>query len=210
MAAIPPALRYRVLDVTARLGAESNADRLADLLAHARPWVAAEPELVELGLWMTDAGRPTGVRQQGCAWLALFPTEDAIDRLAAIALDADGAPALRDAAIRALTDRQLRDKHASTQWSASAIQLADDALFRLADAATTAGRIASPVLAHALRHVYSDGLSAVFARARSLWGAALECAATAPLARVLFVSIDDIQPVHRIRVLRLIAATLGD
>jgi len=50
----------------------------------------------------------------------------------------------------------------------------------------------------------------VFARAPGLWGDAIECFATAPLARVLFVSIEDIPPQHRVRVLRLIGATLGE
>jgi hypothetical protein len=206
MSAIPPAVRYRVLDAMGRIAAREEVARaFAELIAVGTPWLGADPSLVEVGLWMTDGPRDVAIRQLGCAWLALFPTERSIERLAALSTE----PPVRDAAIRALTDRQLRDKHPSTRWSAVAIQLADDALFRIADAATTAGR-ASPLLAHALRHVHSEGIAAVFARAPSLWGAALECSATAPLARVLAVSIDDIQPVHRIRVLRLIAATLGD
>lgn len=206
MSAIPPSLRYRVLDLMGRIAARQDvAGGLADLIDAGTPWLGADPSLVELGLWMTDGTREVALRQRGCALLALFPTDRAIERLAALA----GEPAVRDAAIRGLTDRQLRTKHPSTQWSREAVQLADDAMFRIADAATTAGR-ASPLLAHALRHVHSEGICAVFARAPSLWGAALECSATAPLARVLAVSIDDVQPVHRIRVLRLIAATLGD
>jgi len=206
MSAIPPAVRYRVLDLASRLASNQHlGERFEQLLEHGTPWLGADPSLVELGLWMTDARRDVALRRRGCAWLALFPTEDSIERLALLAIE----EALRDAAIRALADRQLRGKHPSTRWSPVAIQLADDALFRLADAATTAGRT-SPVLAHALRHVHSEHIAAVFARAPSLWGAAIECAATAPLARVLVVSIDDIQPEHRIRTLRLIAATLGD
>ncbi len=206
MSAIPPALRYRVLDGMGRIAArEDAATAFAELIEVGTPWLGADPSLLEVGLWMTEGGRDVAIRQLGCAWLALFPSERSIGRLAVLATELP----VRDAAIRALTDRQLRDKHPSTRWSPAAIQLADDALFRLADAATTAGR-ANPLLAHALRHVHSEGIAAVFARAPSLWGAALECSATAPLARVLAVSIDDIQPVHRIRVLRLIAATLGD
>ena len=56
----------------------------------------------------------------------------------------------------------------------------------------------------------ADALAAVFARAPGLWGEALECFATPPLARVLLVSIDDIPPQHRLRALRLIGATLGE
>src|SRR5207237_4640569 len=56
------------------------------------------------------------------------------------------------------------------------------------------GKIASDQLTHALRHVRADALAAVFARAPGLWGDALECFASAPLARVLFVSIEDIPP----------------
>ncbi|MEJ7603088.1 MAG: hypothetical protein WKG01_34695 [Kofleriaceae bacterium] len=90
------------------------------------------------------------------------------------------------------------------------MQLADEALWNLADAATTSGKIASEQLPQALRHVQLDALAATFARAPGLWGDALECFATPPLARVLFVSIDDIPPQHRLRVLRLIAATIGE
>jgi len=79
-----------------------------------------------------------------------------------------------------------------------------------AAASTARGKITSEELPHALRHVASDGLAAVFARAPGLWGDALECFASPPLARVLAVSIEDIPPQHRVRVLRLVAATLGE
>jgi hypothetical protein len=104
----------------------------------------------------------------------------------------------------------LRAKHPSTLWSADALHVADEALLTLADAATTAGKLMSEALPMALRHVQSDLLSALFARAPGLWGEAIECFATPPLARVLFVSLDDIQPQHRIRTLRLVALALGE
>ena len=210
MSAIPPALRYRVLDLVARF-AHGDADRarLAQLVEVGAGWLGAEPSLRELGAWLVDARHDPGIRVLGCAWLAMYPTLESIDRLAGIVGLATTPAPVRDAAIRVLADRQVRALHPSTLWSAAAVQLADDTLFKLADTATTEGRL-DPALPLALRHVQSDGLAAVFARAPALWGNALECFATAPLARVLAVSIDDIAPVHRIRVLRLIAATLGE
>lgn len=205
MSAIPPAVRYLVLEVTAG----NQLDQLPRLIEVGTPWLGADPELAAVGLGLLEARHAPPIREAACAWLAMFPTEETIERLAAVATDPATPPGLRTAAIEALADRQLRGRHPSTRWSAETVQLADDALFKVADAATATGRIA-PELAHALRHVHSDALAAVFARAPSLWGEALECFATAPLARVLFVSLDDIQPRHRVRVLRVIAATLGD
>jgi hypothetical protein len=130
--------------------------------------------------------------------------------VAALALDADTPRTVREEAIRTLGDRELRALHPATLWSAEAVQLADEALVRLAWAAATAGRITSAALPHALRHIAGDGIAAVFARAPGLWSEALECFATPPLARVLTVSIEDIPPQHRLRVMRLVAATLGE
>jgi len=211
MSSLPPALRYRVLDTVARFaGGEVADDRLERLLATGTGWLGTDPMLGELGLWLTDARHSDRIRGLGCAWLALFPSTEMVDRLTAIATDPATAPALREDAIEALADRQLRGRHPDTRWPAEAVQLADDTLFKLADAATTEARLPYAGFPIALRHVQSDGLAAVFARAPALWGGALECFATPPLARVLAVSIDDIAPSHRIRVLRLLAATLGN
>src|SRR5205814_8862706 len=132
---------------------------------------------------------------------------DTSKRLAALAFDAP-AP-VREQAIRALGERGLRARWSGTQWPADAVQVADDALFKLADAMTSAGKIASEALPLALRHVASEASSAIIARAPGLWGEAIECFATPALARVLYVSLDDIPPQHRLRALRLVAATLG-
>src|SRR4051812_7320002 len=99
MSAIPPALRYRVLDVMGRIAAREQAARaFAELLEVGTPWLGADPSLVEVGLWMTDAQRDVAIRQLGCAWLSLFPTERSIERLAVLATELP----VRDAAIRAL------------------------------------------------------------------------------------------------------------
>ena len=79
-----------------------------------------------------------------------------------------------------------------------------------ADAATTAGKVASEQLPQALRHVVWEGAAAVFARAPGLWGEAIECFATPALARVLLVCLEDIPPQHRLRAIRLVGAVLGE
>lgn len=188
-----------------------TAERLARLIDDGEPWLGAEPALAELGAWMIQPRQTAELRRLGCAWLAMFPTVETVRALAATALAPAAPPAVREEAIRALGGgRQLRRRHPSTLWSAEAVQLADEALIQLAAAATAEGRIASDRLPHALRHVQADALAAVFARAPALWADALECFATPPLARVLVVSIDDIPPPHRQRVLRLIVAALGE
>jgi hypothetical protein len=217
MDTIPPALRHRIRTLLAQLPRIPAVleDRLADRLRQlvdreAAPWIGADPALAEVGHWMLDARHATLLRALGATWLARFPTDDTANRLAALVGDPATPPPVRDRALRALADRQLRDLHPSTLWSPIALQIADEALYKVADAQTAEGMLAGDELAHALRHVQSDVLGAVFARAPALWGAALECFATASLARVLFVSIDDIAPPHRLRVLRLIAHALGD
>jgi len=214
--ALPPAVRYRLADVLGRLPAAGAAlegaarERFEQLITEGEPWLGAEPWLAELGYWMIDPRNAVALRRQGCRWLVQFPTVETMKRLGALALDPATPPPVREQAIGSLGFRQLRAMHPATQWSAEAVQLADEALVRIAGDATIAGKITSEQLPHALRHVASDGLAAVFARAPGLWGDAIECFASPPLARVLAVSIEDIPPQHRVRVIRLVAATLGE
>lgn len=214
--ALPPGVRYRLADVLGLIPASGAAfegvarARFEKLLAEGEPWLGAEPQLAELGYWMIEPGHAVELRRQGCVWLAQFPSAETAKRLAQVALDAGTPPPVREQAIWSLGHRQLRGMHPSAQWSAEAVQLADEALVRIASEATIRGKITSEQLPHALRHVASDGIAAVFARAPGLWGDALECFAPPPLARVLAVSIEDIPPHHRLRVLRLVAATLGE
>ncbi len=216
MDAVPPGLRYRITDVLSLLPTKGEplegvaAERLGRLLHEGEPWLGADRELAEIGLWMLEDRHSVELRRQGCVWLTMFPSVATAQRVAAVALEPTTPAPVREQAIWTLGYRQLRAMHPSTQWPAEAVQIADEALIRIAQAATTEGKIGSDQLPQALRHVQDPGLAAVFARAPSLWGEGLECFATPPLARVLFVSLDDIQPQHRIRALRLIAATLGE
>jgi hypothetical protein len=214
--AVPPALRHRLAEALGQLPASGTVfegavqARFARLAAEGEPYLGAEPELAELGYWMIEPGHADELRGAGCRWLAQFPSAETARRVAAVALDAAAAPAVREHAIATLGARELRAMHPAVVWSAETVQLADEALVRIASAAAAAGRITSEALPEALRHVASDGIAAVFARAPGLWGEALECFASSPLARVLAVSIEDIPPQHRLRVVRLVAATLGE
>jgi hypothetical protein len=214
--ALPPAVRHRLAEVLGALPAAGAAfeglarDQLAKLMVEGELWLGAAPGLAELGNWMTDARHSVELRRWGCTWLGQFPSVATVTRLAALALDAATPQPVREQAIWTLGYRQLRGLHPGIQWPAEAVQRADEALVQLATAATAAGKITSEQLPQALRHVAIDGLAAVVARAPGLWGDALECFASPPLARVLAVSIDDIPPQHRLRVLRLVAATLGE
>ena len=214
--ALPPALRYRLADVLGLVPASGTAfegvarARFEKLVTDGESWLGAEPRLAELGYWMIEAGHANELRREGCRWLAQFPTAETMKRVAKLALDPGTPLPVREQAIRTLGARQIRGLHPAMQWSAEAVQLADEALVRIAGDATVRGKVASEELPHALRHVASDGLAAVFARAPGLWGDALECFASPPLARVLAVSIEDVPPQHRLRVLRLVAATLGE
>jgi hypothetical protein len=135
---------------------------------------------------------------------------DTATRLAALALDVATPQPVREQAIWSLGYRQVRAMHPATLWSAEAVQVADEALVKLADAATSAGKIASEQLPLALRHVQWEGAFASFARSPGLWGQALECFASPALARVVLVCLEDIAPQHRLRALRLVAAVLGE
>jgi hypothetical protein len=209
-------VRYRLAGVLGRLPAAGEAfegavrERFEQLVIEGEPWLGAEPSLAELGYWMLDARHAVELRRQGCIWLVQFPSVETAKRLAGLALDAATPQPVREQAIWSLGYRQIRGGCPATQWPAEAVQLADEALVRIAHEATARGKITSEQLPHALRHVASDGIAAVFARAPGLWGDSLECFASPPLARVLAVSIEDIPPQHRLRVLRLVAATLGE
>lgn len=213
---VPPALRHRLRGALAHAAAgglerdDLASARLARVIEDGEPWFGAEPSLAELGYWMIDGRHAVAVRAQGCRWLAMFPSAETAARLARLVTDPATPAPVREQAIRTLGDRQLRGRHPSTQWSADALGVADEALATVADAMTAAGTITSAELPRALRHVDSELLAAIIARSPGLWGDALESFASAPLARVLFVSIGDIPTSHRVRVLRLIGATLGE
>lgn len=213
MDAIPPGLRYRIRDVL-KLAAGGTLEgvareRMTRLLEDGEAWLGAEPALAEVGYWMIEARQAPELRVRGCTWLTMFPSVETANRLAAVALDPATPHPVREQATWALGNRQLRGLHPATQWAAPAVQVADEALFKLADAATAAGKITSEQLPIALRHVQWEGAAAVIARAPGLWGEAIECFATPALARVLLVCLDDIPPQHRLRATRLVAATLG-
>jgi hypothetical protein len=216
MDAVPPGLRYRVKDVLGLLPIQGGSldgvarERLVRLIADGEPWLGADPSLADIGYWLIDARHPVELRRQGCTWLTMFPSVETVRRLAAIAQDSATPPPVREQAIWTLGYRQARALHPSTRWSAEAVQLADEALVKLADATTTAGKITSEQLPLALRHVQWEGASAVFARAPGLWGEAIECFASPALARVLLVCLEDIPPQHRLRAIRLVGAVLGD
>jgi len=214
MDAVPPGLRYRIRDVL-RLVAGGTVEgvareRLARLLEDGEPWLGADPALVEVGTWMLDSGHDVELRRRGCAWLAMFPTVETTTQLATVALDPATPAPVREQAIWALGDRQVRARHPATQWPAPAVQVADEALVKLASAATAAGKVASEALPIALRHVQWEGAAAVIARAPGLWGEAIECFATPALGRVLLVCLEDIPSQHRLRALRLVVAALGE
>ena len=216
MDAIPPGIRYRIRDVLAMLPQSGGPldgvplERLSRLLDEGEPWLAADPALAELGYWMIDAKHATELRRRGCIWLTNFPSVTTVERLAKLALDAATPQPVREQAIWSLGYRQVRAMHPSLQWPANAVQLADEALVKLADAATAAGKITSVELPIALRHVQWEGASAIYARAPGLWGQALECFGSPALGRVLLVCLEDIPPQHRLRALRLVAAVLGE
>jgi len=216
MEAVPPALRYRVKDVLGLLSPNGGAvdgvarERLTRLIEDGEPWLGAEARLVDIGYWMIEAKHAVELRRQGCVWLTMFPSVETVQRLTEIAQDTATPAPVREQAVLTLGYRQARALHPSTRWSTEAVQLADEALVKLADAATTAGKINSEELPLAMRHVQWEGASAVFARAPGLWGEAIESFASPALARVLLVCLEDIPPQHRLRAIRLVGAVLGE
>ena len=216
MEAVPPGIRYRVRDVLDVLPKQGGAldgvpaERLARLLDEGERWLGADPALAEVGYWMIQPQHAVELRRRGCMWLTMFPSVETATRLAALALDPATPHPVREQAIWSLGYRQVRGLHPATLWPAEAVQVADEALVKLADAATAASKITGEQLPVALRHVQWEGAFAMFARAPGLWGQALECFASPALARVVLVCLEDIPPQHRLRALRLVAATLGE
>src|SRR4051812_34814909 len=78
--ALPPALRHQVAELLAGTAAWPAVARAAE------PWLAAEPSLAELGIWLVAARQPVELRRLGCRWLAPFPTAHTVARLVQLAL----------------------------------------------------------------------------------------------------------------------------
>ncbi len=212
---LPPAIRRLVRRVTSALPTSSHDIEgtplrdLRHLLVVGRPWLGRVRGLAEVGAWMIAPRRAPEIRRAGCEWLSMFPGSDTARRLGKVALDRAAPPSVRDEAIRSLGDRQIRDLDPATTWSRDAVQIADDVLGQVADESDRIGTVTFAQLPTALRHVHSDVTGANFARHPALWASALEAFATPPLARVLGVSIQEVPAGDRIRVMRLIADTLG-
>src|SRR5262245_38043586 len=216
MDSVPPGLRYRVKDVLGLLPIQGGPldgvgrERLTRVIGDGEAWLGAEAKLADIGYWMIEPKHAIELRRQGCIWLTMFPSVETVQRLVAIAQDTATPMPVREQAVWTLGYRQARGLHPSTQWSSEAVQLADEALVKLADAATTAGKIQSEELPLAMRHVQWEGASAVFARAPGLWGEAIESFASPAFARVLLVLLEDIPPQHRLRAIRLVGTVLGE
>jgi len=209
---LPPALRYRLREADKLLAdpktISQGVEKLRRLHDDATPWLGLAPSLAELGYRLLDATEPDH-RLAGTVFLTLFPNAETMTRLAKVALDNTVPLAVRDQATWSLGYRQARQAHPEVLWSADAIRIADDALLTLAESATEAGRIELGQLALALRHVDDPRLFALIARAPALWAEALECYADVALAHVLFDRFAELNEQHRLRALRLAAATLG-
>lgn len=209
---LPPALRHQLQQLVDALATRRVAAAIAvpRMIERGAAWFGGAPALAELGHWMIAADQPEQLRASGCSWLAMFPSLDTARRLAKLATDRATPRTIRDHAIDALGNRQVKALHPETLWPSDAVAIADEALASVADESITAGSVTSDRLIEALRHVRSELIAAIFAQAPTLWSDAIEAFATPPLARVLLVSIGDIPPHARIRTLRLIVATLGE
>ena len=166
--AVPPALRYRLRDALQLLPTDGGAldglaaERLDRVISDGEGWLGSDPALADVGYWMIDSKHSVEMRRQGCIWLTRFPSVETAKRLSRVLADPTTPEPVREQATWTLGYRQLRGMHPSTQWSTDAVQIADEALAKLADAATTAGKVASEQLPHALRHFPYDKVEGVW------------------------------------------------
>lgn len=212
---LPPHFRYRLDDVVRWLPAKGKPAsdialaRLDKFLTDAQPWLAAQPELIELGLELLDPGQVPQLREHGAHWLTHFPTLRTVEALGAV-LRESGAPlSVRDQAAWSLGFRQRRDAHASLRWTTDVTAAADAVLAEALERDLTAQKVSLEQLPLTARHAHSDGVFRVLQKAPALFGDALEAFADAPLAHAVLDQLEAVAPAHRLRAIRLIVATLG-
>ncbi|MBL8924218.1 MAG: hypothetical protein JNJ54_35520 [Myxococcaceae bacterium] len=215
LSALPPHLRYRFAEtkrLLPKLG-EAPSDvalsRLELFIDDALPWLAAQPELIAFGLELLDARQVPQLREHGAHWLTQFPTLETVDALAAVARDASAPLDVRNQAVWSLGYRQRRNAHRALLWKPEVVAAADAALAELLAADAKAGKVTLEKLPLAARHARSDVVFRALAQAPALFGDAMECFADEALAQALLDQLAQVSPKHRLRSLRLIAATLG-
>lgn len=213
---VPPAVRFLVrearvmLPIEGPLGEPSPLflERLEQAYDAGEEWLSAGPELAAFAHRLLDPREHPTTRRQGCVWATLFPSEEMVEALAAIALSEDEPIELRDQAAWSLGFRQAQRRSASLRWTEAAVAAADRALAQLVRRETAVGKVRLESLPEALRHVTAPEVLDELASAPILWGGAFEAFATERLARVLLDVLPDLGE-HRPRATRLAAATLG-
>lgn len=213
---VPPAVRFLVREAAAMLPVEGPLgepsplflERLEQAYDAGEAWLSAGPELASFALRLLDAREHPTTRRQGCVWATLFPSEEMVAALAAIASSEDEPIELRDQAVWSLGFRQAQQRSGALRWTDATIAAADRVLAELVRRETAAGKVRLESLPEALRHVSSPEVLDALAGAPLLWGDAFEAFATEGLARSLLEKLPDLGE-HRLRATRLAAATLG-
>lgn len=213
---LPPSVRFLVAEATQMIGdgpigepSPLLLERLDQAYDTIEPWAARAPELAALGMRLLDRRELPATRRQGCVWLTLYPTEDSIAALAAIARSPEEPRDVRDQAAWSLGFRQAQRRHPSARWTDAVVARADAALLEVVREQAARGKVTLEMLPEALRHVDAPDVLDELARSPSLWGGALEAFATPTLARAALERLGELGE-HTPRTIRLVAATLGE
>lgn len=215
LASLPPHFRFRFKELRGLMPKQGEppspvaTTRFDAFMTDAQPWLAAQPELIEFGLELIDPAQVPALRQYGAHWLTHFPSLKMVEALAAAARDERTVLDVRNQAAWSLGYRQRRDAHPSLSWTPEVVAAADEVLAELIERDAAAGKITLDQLPLAVRHCHSPRVFRALEKAPALFGDAMECFADEGLATALLAQLAEVNPAHRLRSIRLIAATLG-
>ena len=171
-------------------------------------WCRA-PDLASIGHALLEPGRDETLRIWACRWLEHFPSEETVRRLADTLGERDAPLEVRDQAAWTLSYRQLQTCDDALEISPEIERAADDALLSAWDRGEWNEL---PQLVSGARHSRDDRLFARLAAADipiETAARALEAFATPALARRCLAALARVRDHDRVRMIRLVGATLG-
>lgn len=202
-----PALEARFQSIHAVIGDTFHVGMLRELFRDFEGELSATPQLAELGFDLLRPGRAEEERRWGGVWLTLFPSMQMVEAMRALLRDPAQPAAVRSQAAWTLGFRQIQERHRDLHWEPEVVRAANAELLH-AFRVRALGEL--ELLARALQHVDDPELDAAFLEDPLKAAPAIDAFASPALARALLARLSELGSENAVRMIRLVAAVLGE